>query len=78
MTKDELTNFLSSEISTLTLEIESYGDYNDFVENVADGGNHNDTFESGENYGWLHGRKQAYEVVLSILEDTPAVENNTN
>lgn len=78
MTKDELTNFLSSEINNLQREIESYGDYEELVENVADGGNHNDTFEVGENYGWLQGRKKAYEVVLRILDETPEVENNTN
>lgn len=78
MTKDELTHFLTSEISKLQTQIEEYGEYDTLVENVADSGNHNDTFETGEDYGWLHGRKQAYEVVLSILEETLNVEHSTN
>lgn len=78
MDKKELVKFLYLEIGELQLQLEEYGDYNDFIENVADGGNHNDTFDAGENYGWIEGCKQAYETILSILLETPEVTEQSN
>jgi len=44
-------------------------DYDEIVQNAADGGNHNDTFSTGEDFGHLNGEIYAYNQVLKLLVD---------
>lgn len=78
MTKDELIKFLYTQIGALQLELEDWGDLDELVENVASNGNHDDTFRTGQDIGWIFGRQKAYENVLNIILETPDIEHSTN
>lgn len=78
MTKDELKRYAISRLNTLHGELEDWGDVDDLIMNAADGGNHNDTFTTGEGYGWIQGQIKELELLLKILEETPNVEHPTN
>ena len=78
MTKDELKRYASSRLADLREELDGYGEYDELVMNVADGGNHCDTFSMGENYGWVNGQIKELENLLKILEETPDAEHQTN
>jgi hypothetical protein len=78
MTKDELKRYVSSRLNTVNEQLDDYGDYDTLVQNAADGGNHDDTFRVGEDYGWMLGQKRELEMLLVILEETPDVDNATN
>jgi len=77
MNKDELKRYISSRISTLEEDYEDY-DRDTLIENAAGGGNHDDTFQIGESYGWNQGQIRELESILRILEETPDVEFLTN
>lgn len=78
MTKDELTHFITSRITSVNMEIADWGDRDELIENAAGGGNHDDTFGLGESYGYYHGQLSVLEEILSSLEDVPTVEHSTN
>lgn len=78
MTKDGLIKFIANRITSAKLELEDYGDRDELIENAADGGNHDDTFGVGEDYGYYNGQLEAFVKVLAILEDTPDAEHQTN
>lgn len=72
MEYDVLIQSIQAKIQQSQEEIAHWGDYDTIVENAADGGNHNDTFSAGEDYGYIAGEIHAYEEILAILmtEDT--------
>jgi len=78
MTKDELKRYVSSRLDTVNEQLEDYGDYDTLIENAASGGNHDDTFRLGEDYGWMIGQRRELEKLLVILEEDPDYEYQTN
>ena len=79
MTKDELIDFAVSKISDLRHNIADIEeDFDEYVENVASNGNHDDTFNAGLDYGHTLGRIAELENLIEILEDTPNAEHKTN
>jgi len=72
MTKDELISFAHSKIADLQHTIEHIEeDYDEFVADVASGGNHDDTFSAGVDYGYVRGQIAELTNLIEILEDTP-------
>jgi hypothetical protein len=78
MTKDELKKHIDSRISYAENQIEGYGDRDELIENVADNGNHDDTFTTGEDFGYFEGYRDALVEVGLALVETPDDEHNTN
>lgn len=78
MDKKELIKFLYTEIGDLQSQLDDYGDLDELVENIADGGNHNDTYDIGVDIGWLTGQQNGFKTILAILLETPEVTEQSN
>ena len=61
---DNLKEYLETLIAELNDQELSDDAYDEYVMNLADGGNHHDTFEGGFNVGYDAGM---YEVAVKIL-----------
>lgn len=78
MTKNELLKMISLRLVDIKENIDGYGNRDELIENVASNGNHNDTFEIGETFGWYLGQATALKSIQKVLEETPEVEQTTN
>jgi hypothetical protein len=77
MTKNELSKHVDSRISYAENQIKGYGDRDKLIENVGSNGNHNDTFTTGEDYGYFEGYRDAFvEMGLALAEAPEAVEQS--
>ena len=76
--KTELLKMISSRLIDVNEAIDDYGDRDTLVENAVGGGNHNDTFEIGETFGWYLGQATALKGILEFLEESKDVEHQTN
>lgn len=79
MTKDELIKDSYLRISALQVSIDYIlEDYDEYVQNVASNGNHDDTFTAGEDYGYVLGQIEELKRFIRILDDAPNAEHQTN
>lgn len=66
---DTLMDVINARIQELSEEYEEYGDYDELVENVASGGNHDDTFRAGESYGMIFGEMEGLRFAKENLKE---------
>jgi hypothetical protein len=78
MTKDELSKHVDSRIRYTESQIEGYGDRDELINNVADGGNHDDTFTTGEDLGYFYGYRDALVEIGLALAEAPEIVEQSN
>lgn len=64
---DNLKEYLETLIAELNDQELSDDEYDEYVMNLADGGNHHDTFEGGYNVGYDAGMHEVAVKILNML-----------
>ena len=67
MDKEAICSIIAERLNSAKESLDSHGDLDEYIQNIADGGNHDDTFSAGQDFGFLEGKIQAYKGILAFL-----------